>query len=274
MSHSNSPSVNESLDEKAFQITFDSEGSCVMGWFYPANGAGPSPTAILLHGFPGNDGSPLGLGPALMAAGINALAFNYRGTFGSEGVYLPGASVADVDSALRVLSSSAEIRGRIDPDAIALVGYSYGGGIALMSAIANPGIHRVVSIGGAYLCEIARLCAQNDSYRQSFLGFLRDQIAASAARSPGAEACTRELQERLAKYDPVINVEKLATRDILMIGGSRDRESTLEVHVLPIFRALQSSGAKNLSIEIYDADHSFETTRETLAQRVIAWMKG
>jgi hypothetical protein len=71
----------------------------------------------------------------------------------------------------------------------------------------------------------------------------------------------------------VKNVKELVTRDILIIGGSRDQESILEVHVLPIFRALQSNGAEKLSIEIFDADHSFETVREALAQRVIAWIK-
>jgi len=273
MSHSNPASADEKIDEKAFQISFDSEGSCVRGWFYPAEGADPSPTAILLHGFPGSDQSPLDLGPAMMADGIHALAFNYRGTFGSEGVYLPGTSIADVNSALKYLRSSPEIRERINPERIALVGYSYGGGIAFMSAIANPGIHGVASIGGAYLCEIARLSAQDDSYRKSFQDFLQGEISTSRARSPGAEACIRELLERLDDYDPVINVKKLVNRDILIIGGSRDPNSTLEGHILPIYRALQNGGVKNLSIEIYDVDHSFEATREALARRVIAWMK-
>jgi len=36
-----------------------------------------APTAILLHGFPGNQSSPLGLAEKLNTAGLNIFVFNY-----------------------------------------------------------------------------------------------------------------------------------------------------------------------------------------------------
>ena len=71
------------------------------GLFYKASGVGPFPTVILCHGFPGNDTDVLGLGQRLMKTGFNALAFNYRGTWGSEGVYTVANSLEDAISAIR-----------------------------------------------------------------------------------------------------------------------------------------------------------------------------
>jgi hypothetical protein len=37
-------------------MSFKSSGDKIHGWFYKAQGEGPFPTVILLHGYPGGDG--------------------------------------------------------------------------------------------------------------------------------------------------------------------------------------------------------------------------
>jgi cephalosporin-C deacetylase-like acetyl esterase len=275
MSKSKPPLSVEDQADEPFQIIFDSEGFRVEGWFFPAKGSGPFPTAILMHGFPVEGESPLDLGPALMKSGINALAFNYRGTGGSEGIYLPVTSIADVHSALLYLKSKVIAkRFAVDMTRIALVGFSYGGGIALMSALVERQVQKVCSIAGAYLCRIARQTVQDDRYKEFFLNFLQEETTTSGTRSPGAEACISQLLERFNEYDPVKNVKALVNKDILILGGWRDPYSTLEDHILPVFRALQSNGAEKLHIELLDADHSFKTVRDDLYIRIITWIKG
>jgi hypothetical protein len=66
-----------------------------------------------------------------------------------------------------------------------------------------------------------------------------------------------------------MNVKNLISRDPLIVAGCRDQEATLEAHILPIFRVLEGSSAKKLSIEKIDSDHSFENSRGRLAQWVI-----
>jgi pimeloyl-ACP methyl ester carboxylesterase len=269
----NPGSINNEPIHKAVRVTFDSEGSSLEGWYFPARGVGPAPTAILLHGFPVEGQSPLGLGGALMRTGINALSFYYRGTGGSQGLYLASTAVADVSSALTFLNSTAEFSQPTDLTRISLVGYSFGGGVALISALSNPAIQKVATIAGANLCEIARQCVQNKDYRKSFLKGLQKDISDSGTNSPGAEACEADLQERLLEYDPVINMDKLIDRDILMVAGSRDTSATLEDHILPIYSSLQRGGSKKASLEIYDCGHNFIDFRETLAQRVVDWIR-
>jgi acetyl esterase/lipase len=171
-------------------------------------------------------------------------------------------------------SRSVTRRFAVDMTRIALAGFSYGGGIALMSALAEHQVQKVGSIAGAYLCGIARQTDQDERFKEFFLSFLRDEIATSGTRSPGAEACISQLLERFDEYDPVKNVKALVTKDILILGGWRDPYSTLEDHILPVFRALQSSGAGKLHIEILDSDHSFKTVRDDLSQHIITWIKG
>jgi surfactin synthase thioesterase subunit len=75
------------------------------------------------------------------------------------------------------------------------------------------------------------------------------------------------------KYDLVKHAEALSNKDILIIGGWRDQENTVEHHILPLFRALQRHEAKEVQIEIFDADHSFTNVRSQLAGRIVSWLK-
>jgi pimeloyl-ACP methyl ester carboxylesterase len=78
------------------------------------------------------------------------------------------------------LKSTAVVRDfAVDTTRIALVGYSYGGGIALISALATPQIQKVAYIAGAHLCEIARQAAQNDRFKEFFLNLLQEEITTS-----------------------------------------------------------------------------------------------
>jgi surfactin synthase thioesterase subunit len=75
------------------------------------------------------------------------------------------------------------------------------------------------------------------------------------------------------KYDLVKHAEALSNKDILIIGGWRDQENTVEHHILPLYRALQRHEAKQVQIEIFDTDHSFTNVSGQLADRIVSWLK-
>ncbi len=68
------------------EVELYNKGNKIDAKFYPANTTLP-PTVILLHGYPGNAGSPYGLAERINDEGINILVFNYEGSFDSEGVF-------------------------------------------------------------------------------------------------------------------------------------------------------------------------------------------
>jgi len=88
-------------------------------------------TAVLCHPHPqfGGTMNDLVLGAlesALLASGISSLRFNFRGVGGSEGKYSDG--VGEIDD---VVAATTWVRERSVGERIILVGYSFGGAVAL-----------------------------------------------------------------------------------------------------------------------------------------------
>lgn len=102
---------------------------------YTAAGAGPHPTLLLLHGFPGNEQN-LDLAQAARRAGWNVLTFHYRGSWGSPGVFSFAHSTEDAATALAFLRAPATVaRYAVDPAQIAVAGHSMGGMIDRKSVV-------------------------------------------------------------------------------------------------------------------------------------------
>ena len=96
------------------------------GLFYLASGAGPHPTIVLLHGFPGNEQN-LDLAQAIRRAGWNVLTLHYRGAWGSPGVFSI-KQLEDADAAMMfVRRPDIAKKFGIDPHRIVLGGHSMGG---------------------------------------------------------------------------------------------------------------------------------------------------
>src|ERR1700759_88995 len=67
---------------ETFQIP--SHGAMLNALAYVAEGAGPHPVVVLLHGFPGNEKN-LDLAQAIRRDGWDVVYFNYRGSWGTPG---------------------------------------------------------------------------------------------------------------------------------------------------------------------------------------------
>ena len=95
--------------------------------FYLAGGAGPHPTVVLLHGFPGNEQN-LDLAQAIRRAGWNVLTFHYRGAWGSPGVFSIHNALQDADAVVAfVRRPDVAEKYSIDTRRIVLGGHSMGG---------------------------------------------------------------------------------------------------------------------------------------------------
>ncbi|HSJ76893.1 MAG TPA: alpha/beta fold hydrolase, partial [Gemmatimonadales bacterium] len=114
------------------ELSFQSHGSRLNGFFYLAQGGSPHPTVILLHGFPGNERN-LDLAQSLRRAGMNVLYFDYRGSWGSAGTFSFAHTLEDVAAAIEFIRSDSSVKTfRVDPERITLLGHSLGGWLALM----------------------------------------------------------------------------------------------------------------------------------------------
>jgi pimeloyl-ACP methyl ester carboxylesterase len=104
------------------ELTILSNGSRMPALLYQANGAGPHPTVLLLHGFPGNEKN-LDIAQVLRRDGFNVLFFHYRGAWGAEGDYSINQLDDDVLAALAFLRNPANAAAlRINSDRLSLLG--------------------------------------------------------------------------------------------------------------------------------------------------------
>jgi len=255
--------------------TFISDGARIHGIFFTANATKPSPTVILLQGFPGGEGDVFGLGQALSSAGINALTFNWQGTYKSEGIFLPDASLRDVANAISFLKTPEMIQKfHIDTAKIVPIGYSYGGGFALLGSLHDPSIRKVATIAGGDLSVVANMIEQSEDFRKAHQVMMDECFSDPAvARGLGGKASHEWLLEHRDEYNLVKHAKELSEKDILMIGGWKDQEIRIEDHILQLYRVLQDNKASKLKITIFDCGHSFTDVRDELADTIIEWLK-
>jgi pimeloyl-ACP methyl ester carboxylesterase len=133
-------------------LTFLSEGVELDGWHFTAEGVGfegpgGRPAVVMAHGLGGTKDS--GLEPfatSLAGAGLDVLAFDYRGFGASDGTPRQRASMSgQVDDYRAALSTAARLPG-VDPQRLVLWGVSLAGGHVLAAAAGRPDVAAVVSL--------------------------------------------------------------------------------------------------------------------------------
>lgn len=253
-------------------ITFLSKGSVLKGYFCAACGEGPHPTVILLHGFPGNDKDVFGLAQTIPQAGWNALVFNYRGAFESEGLFTPKNSLEDVVEAVHFLrSESTAEKYLVNTEHVALAGYSYGGCMAIIVSALDPSIKYVIAIAPGNLAESLSQIEQGTELGKMLKASIAEDYK-GPIKGPDFEKSIAEAIAEKEKYDMTIHAPSLIDRKILVIGGWQDKQATIESHVLPLVRVLQQSGAKYMTPVLLDANHSFEGKRTELSRTLTTWL--
>lgn len=255
------------------EISFESNGYKIHGWFYKTKGKGPFPTVILLHGFPGGKGDLFELGQKMIKESINVLTFNYRGTWGSEGDFTLENSLQDIQSTFEYLHQKEIISEyKLDTSQIILGGYSFGGGISLTYAANHLEMKRIFSIAGTDHGEITREYLRNEAFSKMINDAFDSYKAPEGPIRFEGHTAWQELIDNLDFYDLRLSAPKLAQKDILLIGGWDDVNVTIENHLLPLYRALKKENSQNVEFIAYHTDHSFVNVRDKLAEDIIKWI--
>lgn len=255
------------------ELSFESHGSKLNGLMYIAAGAGPHPTAVLLHGYAGNERN-LDLAQALRRAGINALFFNYRGSWGSGGEFSVSNAIDDVAAALEfVRSEDASASYRVDPARLALVGHSFGGFLGAVAAARDPSVPCLAFLAGADFGPWSRAAGADPEVRvalETGLGVDMDYEGGPIKADPAV--VVGEMIERAGEFDVVALAPELSQRALFMAIGERDEALPKSEHHDPVRDALLGAGADRLTEVVYDDDHYFSAHRIALARALADWM--
>ena len=264
------PAVADLAFPAAIQdVAIPSGESYMNGIVYVAQGAGPHPVVILLHGYPGHERNG-DLAQVLRRAGWDVLLFHYRGAWGSEGKFSFSNALEDVDSALQfVNTASFAQKFRADPARIALVGHSMGGFLAIVTGAENPKVRCVASLAGANLGLMGQ-AATDRNRRADFEKALGGW--SGPVRGASGKKLVRELAANAKPFDTTQRAAALATRPVLLVAGARDTVTPPPLHHDPLVAAFAAAGAAHTRSVTLDADHAFSDKRIALAHTVVEWI--
>lgn len=246
-----------------------SNGKRLNGIIYLAQGKGPHPTVLLLHGLPGNERN-LDLAQVLRRAGWNVVFFHYRGAWGSEGFFSFTNCVEDVGNVLRILREpEMQKKLRIDTERIALIGHSMGGATAILAAARDPQIATVISIAGANVYASVKQALKSEGMAQQFEDYVKNLLPLNVDPKGFVSGIP---EENLEDINPGKYLSALSAKSLLFISGSRDTVVPAKTQIEPLVNALKAQGATDLTYEIIESDHSFSDKRIALARSVVSWL--
>ena len=167
-------------------VTFQSGDAHCHGWHFAAAddalaGSGGRPVAVMAHGLGGTKDS--GLAPfaeGLAAAGLDVLAFDYRGFGASGGEPRQTVSMARQVDDYRAAMAAAKLFPGVDPDRLVLWGVSLAGGHVLEAGAGRDDVAAVVSltplVSGAAAGRLALAHHKPSSILRSTLKGLRSRV--------------------------------------------------------------------------------------------------
>jgi fermentation-respiration switch protein FrsA (DUF1100 family) len=247
--------------------------------FYAAGKGSSTPTVILLHGYPGNAGSPYGLAERLNKNGMNTLVFNYEGSFNSEGIFSWENCMNDIGVALSFLKQKNNIKQfSIDTSKIIVCGCSLGAALALSAAVHNSEIRKLIAVvGGNDLSIYLQKMKRDPVFRTA----LEKRIASAGMPNgpiKGDSAYIHNYFDRIISnyeyFDLIKNAEKLKNKEILFITGWLDTTVPMEEFIIPTYRHLKNMNPESVSIKAIETDHNFTNKRDELADSISEWIKG
>ncbi len=249
------------------ELFIDSHGDRMNGHIYLADGAGPHPTVVLLHGFPGNEKN-LDLAQAIRRSGWNVLFFHYRGAWGSDGTFSFSNAIEDVASVLSFLRKLENETLRIDTDHIALIGHSMGGFMALKGGANDDAINCIAGLAAANFGERAAIANASPEALDGFKQYSDQLRMLNGFSGDGAIA---ELAKAGDRFDLRLLGPSLAGKNVFLIGGERDQAVDISVYesLIDAYGTVPDIDLAQLRL---DADHSFSWHRIRLASELTGWL--
>ncbi len=236
-----------------------------------SGGENPSATVLAVPGWGGGPSDVLGIGKALSSEGITVVVLTPRGWHDSEGIASFANALDDIETALAWIKNSK--RSDINTTDIILGGHSWGGGMSLAYAAGDTSVNRIFSVAGTDHGILIRKYLANKEYAEMLNSILASTSAPDGPIRFDVENSLSELKENQKIYGLIENAKNLADRSIIIFGGWEDKRTTIDDFLLPLYRALEAAGAKDVTFKTYHDNHGFGTVREQLHSDLLMWIK-
>jgi pimeloyl-ACP methyl ester carboxylesterase len=257
------PSPDTTYPPVFHELLMPSHDVMLSGFMLGANGAGPHPTVLLLHGFPGNEKN-LDLAQSLRRAGYNVVFFHYRGAWGSQGDYTLGGQSEDVAAVVDYVRKNAK-KLRADTNKMSIIGHSLGGFTAIRATAQIDDLNCVVGISAHNFESDA---VMTDEQRQGFDAYINQLFM---LQNLSGERFFAEVANNTQVFDTRNLAAQLAGKSVLLIAGSEDTAVSPDIQSR-LVAVYEQNPEINLTAEVIPGDHSFSVSRIRLQHLVIGWM--
>ena len=238
-----------------------SGGVQINGVAYLAAGAGAHPTFVFFHGLPGNEKN-LDLAQAVRRAGWNAITVNYRGSWGSPGVFRFANNIEDADATLGFLRDTANVRKLgIDTRRVVIAGHSMGGWVTAFAAGRHPELAGAILISAA---DMGRIALQNP--RAQLVGFMADDL--ESLNGVTAESMADDLIAGAGHWR-FEDAAPALSRTRLLVLTSNDG---LAPHAAALVQRVRAAGNTRVTTLHVATDHSWSDKRIALESAVLRWL--
>ncbi len=252
----------------SFQIP--SHGAQLNAFVYVAEGPGPHPAVVLLHGFPGNERN-LDLAQDIRRAGWDVLYFNYRGAWGTPGDFSFSHAIEDTAAAVDFLRSAPMAKAlRLDPTRIVLIGHSMGGFMAVEAAAADP---RIIGVGLISAADMGGKVPQPLSKQQEpaaikalSAGYDHEGMAPLSGCTP--EGLAQEMVANAAQWRFLSKVSALQSRPMLIVTSDDGLAQEDEA----LASAVRQTGNRRVFTLHLSTDHAYSDQRGQLSGAVLRWL--
>jgi dienelactone hydrolase len=239
-----------------------SHGVKINGVLYKPAGAGPHPTVVIFHGLPGNEKN-LDLAQAVRRAGWNAVTFNYRGSWGSPGVFRFAQNLEDADAVLAFLRDPANAGPLgIDTKRIAIAGHSMGGWVVALTAAHDHALIGAVIISAGDMGTIA------GQPRERVAALMADNMEALAGVT--AESMADEVIAHAKEFRMQNAAAGLAGMPLLAMTSDDGLAGGTDALV----RAIKAKGGTSVTAVHAPTDHGWNDHRIFLETTIIDWLGG
>ncbi|HEX3968635.1 MAG TPA: alpha/beta hydrolase family protein [Edaphobacter sp.] len=258
--------------DKAYPATMESfqipsHGAMLNALAYIAEGAGPHPVVLLLHGFPGNEKN-LDLAQAIRRDGWDVVYFDYRGSWGSPGDFSFTHSIEDTQSAIAYLRDATHAKNlRSDPAYLVLIGHSMGGFMARYVGAQDSAIKAIGLISAADMGVDKVQSLKPGEEKQAVANLAAHLAAEGMAPLAGCtpESLAKEVIANATAWNIPNLAPKLANRPMLVITSDDGLAPSNDAFV----EALHKSGATDIATVHLTTDHSYSDQRIALEKAVL-----
>lgn len=245
-------------------VHIPSGGVAINGVAYLAQGAGPHPTLVLFHGLPGNEKN-LDLAQAVRRAGWNVLTLNYRGSWGSPGVFRFAQNLGDADAALAYVRNPANAKAlRIDTTRLVVAGHSMGGWVTALTAGHDKGLAGAIMISAGNIGKIGKTVP-----RAAAIERWTENGLEALAGTDGA-IMADEVIANAAAFDFVGAAPGLVGTPLLVLTS----DDGLAPHSDELVAAIGGGKGSPVTAVHVATDHGWSDSRVRLQAEVIRWLQG